>query len=159
MNSEEENFHIPTGAVIEHEGVTQILYITHLAVETPELLHSHIMTILDNHVESWSTTEFSGNVNLKCWNDILEKEHLEPVEDILRQVIAFAQKVTDENGAVSADGNKIVLHASLAQTSEIQDSDLLLGTPEAGETSSGNSGNAPVESRSFFQRVFGFLKR
>lgn len=126
MNLEEENFHIPTGSLIEHEGVTQILYIAHLAVETPDLVHSNIMTILDNHAGNWSDTEFSGNVNLKCWNDILEEEHLEPVGEVLSQVIAFAQKVTDEHGIVSADGNRIVLHASIAQTSEMRADDLVL---------------------------------
>jgi len=126
MNPEEDNFHIPTGSLIEHEGVTQILYITHLAVETPDLVHSNIMTILDNHAESWGGTEFSGNVNLKCWNDILEEEHLAPVGEVLTQVIAFAQKVIDENGIVSADCNRIVLHASIAKTSEMKAEDLQL---------------------------------
>ena len=126
MNPEEESFHIPTGNLIEHEGTTQILYIAYLAVETPDLVHSNIMTILDNHAENWSSTEFSGYVNLKCWNDILEEEHLGPVGEVLTQVIAFAQKVIDEHGIVSADGNRIVLHASIAQTSEMRAEDLLL---------------------------------
>jgi hypothetical protein len=58
-------------------------------------------------------TTFSGDVNLQCWNDMLEPEHLEPVGDVLRQILAGAQRVIDGNNITSADGNLIVLRASL----------------------------------------------
>lgn len=76
-------------------------------------MQEHIATILDGHAGNWMETAFSGDVNLQCWNDILEPEHMEPVGDLLRQVLAGAQNVIDSNNITTADGNRIVLRASL----------------------------------------------
>lgn len=109
----ETEFHIPSGVLLEMNGQTQLRYITLLEVETPELMQEHIATILDGHAGNWMDTAFSGDVNLQCWNDILEPEHMEPVGDVLRQVLAGAQNVIDSNNITTSDGNRIVLRASL----------------------------------------------
>jgi hypothetical protein len=65
------------------------------------------------HIDNWMKTDFSGDVNFQCWNDMLEPEHMEPVGDILHQILAGAQNVIDTNKITSADGNRVVLRASL----------------------------------------------
>lgn len=109
----ESEFHIPSGLLLEIDGKSQLRYVTYLAVETPELMQEHVVTILDGHAGNWMETTFSGDVNLQCWNDMLEPEHLEPVGDVLSQILAGAQRVIDSNNITSADGNRIVLRASL----------------------------------------------
>ena len=109
----ESEFHIPSGLLLEVDGKSQLRYVTYLAVETPELMQKHVATILDGHAGNWMETTFSGDVNLQCWNDLLEPEHLETVGDVLSQILAGAQRVIDGNNITSADGNRIVLRASL----------------------------------------------
>lgn len=114
-NDEETNFHVPSGFLSEKDGESQLLYAIYLSIETPDLLKEHILTVLDGHAENWMKTAFSGDVYLKCWNDMLEPEHLEPVGDVLSQVVAGAQQIIDSNNITSADGNRIVLRATLGK--------------------------------------------
>jgi hypothetical protein len=75
-------------------------------------MREHIATIPDGHAANWMATEFSGDVHLQCWNDLLEPEHMEVVGDVLRQILDGAQNVIDSNDITSADGNRIVLRAT-----------------------------------------------
>ena len=109
----ETQFHVPSGALLEIDGVTQLRYITLLEVESPALMQEHIATILDGHAGNWSETEFSGDVNLQCWNDALQPEHLESVGEVLGQILDSVQGLIDSNGIQSADGNRIVVRATL----------------------------------------------
>ena len=111
----ENEFHIPSGLLLEINGQTQLRYITLLEVQSPDLMQEHILTILDGHAGNWMDTVFSGDVNLQCWNDMLEPEHMEPVGDILQQILVGAQRVVDSNHIVTADGNRVVLRASLSK--------------------------------------------
>ena len=115
MTEEDEGFHMPSGMLLEQDGNTQIRYVTLLEVSSPEALQEHIATILDGHAASWSENEFSGDVYFKCWNDVLEPEHMEPVGDVLNQVIAGMQNVIESNGITTADGNRVVLRATLSK--------------------------------------------
>ncbi|MEI7773862.1 MAG: hypothetical protein WCK17_03730 [Verrucomicrobiota bacterium] len=99
----------------EMESKTQLRYITLLEVKTPALMQEHIATILDAHAGNWMETAFSGDVNFQCWNDMLEPEHIEPVGDVLRQILAGAQNVIDSNNITTSDGNRVVLRASLSK--------------------------------------------
>ena len=110
---EEPDFHMPSGMLLNFGGHTQLRYVTLLTVDSPELMQEHIIRILEGHAANWAATEFSGDVLLQCWNDVLEPEHMEMVGDVLRQIIEGAQNVIDTNDITSADGNRIVLRASL----------------------------------------------
>jgi hypothetical protein len=112
-DDDETDFHIPSGLLLEFEGKSQLRYLIFLSVESPELMQEHVITILDGHIDNWMKTDFSGDVNFQCWNDMLEPEHMEPVGDILHQILAGAQNVIDTNKITSADGNRVVLRASL----------------------------------------------
>lgn len=114
----EPDFHVPTGALLNIGGQTQLRYITLLEVESPDLMQEQIAAILDGHAGNWLETAFSGDVKLQCWNDLLEPKHLEPVGDFLRQIVAAAQGVIDANDITSADGNRIVLRASLHRSAD-----------------------------------------
>ncbi len=109
----EDEFHMPSGLLLEINGKTQLRYVTYLEVESPDRMQEHVATLLDGHLGNWTETEFSGDVNLQCWNDILEPEHLEPVGDVLRQILAGAQNLIDTHSITTADGNRVVLRASL----------------------------------------------
>jgi hypothetical protein len=109
----EDEFHIPSGLLLEIDGKTQLRYVTYLEVESPDRMQEHVATLLDGHLGNWTETEFSGDVMLQCWNDILEPEHLEPVGDVLRQILAGAQNLIDTHSITTADGNRVVLRASL----------------------------------------------
>jgi hypothetical protein len=111
----ENEFHMPSGFLLEVEGKTQLRYIILLEVETPGLMQEHIATILDGHADNWVETAFSGDVNFQCWNDMLEPEHLEPVGDVLHQILAGAQNVIDTHNITTSDGNRVVLRASLSK--------------------------------------------
>ena len=111
----ENEFHIPSGILLELNGRNQLRYVTYLEVESPALMREHILTILDSHAGNWMNTTFSGDVNLQCWNDILEPGHLAPVGDVLNRILADAQQVIDSNNIATADNNRIVLRASLSQ--------------------------------------------
>ena len=115
-DDDESDFHMPSGILLEMDGKTQLRYITLLRVESPELMQEHIATILDGHAGNWMETAFSGDVNLQCWNDMLEAEHLEPVGDVLNQILAGAQNVIDSNNIMTADGNRVVLRATLSKS-------------------------------------------
>jgi hypothetical protein len=111
----ENEFHMPSGFLLEVEGKTQLRYIILLEVETPELMQEHIAAILDGHADNWVETAFSGDVNFQCWNDMLEPEHLEPVGDVLHQILASAQNLIDTHNFTTSDGNRVVLRASLSK--------------------------------------------
>lgn len=113
--SGEDEFHIPNGVLMEMDGQTQIRLITYLTVDTPDLMQEHILSILDAHLDNWLQTPFSGDVNFQCWNDILEPEHMEPVGDVLGQILGHMQGVIDSNDFKTADGNRLVLRASLSK--------------------------------------------
>lgn len=113
--SGEDEFHIPNGVLMEMDGQTQVRLITYLTVDTPELMQEHILSILDAHLDNWLQTPFSGDVNFQCWNDILEPEHMEPVGDVLGQILGHMQGVIDSNDFKTADGNRLVLRASLSK--------------------------------------------
>ena len=115
-NDDESDLHIPSGLLLDMDGQTQLRYLTFLRVESPHLMQQHILTILDGHVGNWTQTAFSGDVNLVCWNDMLEPEHIEPVGDVLRQILASCQHVIDSNNILTADGNRVVLRATLSKT-------------------------------------------
>lgn len=131
MGEEEEEigFHMPSGILLDFGGQTQLRYVTYLEVETPERMQEHILTILDGHAANWMATGFSGEVYLKCWNDILEPEHIEPVADVLRQILEGAQGVIDSNQITTADGNRVILRATLTKFAR-DGSEEALGAPE-----------------------------
>lgn len=112
---EDGEFHIPNGVLMEMDGQTQIRLITYLTVDTPDQMQEHILSILDAHLDNWLKTPFSGDVNFQCWNDILEPEHMEPVGDVLGQILGHMQGVIDSNDFKTADGNRLVLRASLSK--------------------------------------------
>ncbi|MCP5537232.1 MAG: hypothetical protein H7A51_13510 [Akkermansiaceae bacterium] len=113
----ENEFHMPSGLLMEIDGKSQLRYITYLEVSSPDLMQEHLATILDGHVENWTNTEFSGDVNFQCWNDALEPEHLEPIGDVLTQVFERIQSLIDTNGITSSDGNRVVLRYTLSKHS------------------------------------------
>lgn len=112
---DEDGFHIPNGVLMEMDGQTQVRLITYLTVDTPELMQEHIISILDAHLGNWQQTPFSGDVKFQCWNDMLEPEHMEPVGDVLGQILGHMQGVIDSNDFKTADGNRLVLRASLSK--------------------------------------------
>ncbi|BDS05367.1 hypothetical protein NT6N_04070 [Oceaniferula spumae] len=115
FSKKKSDFHIPNGLLLEMEGKNQLRYITYLSIDSSEIITEHIATILDSHAENWVTTNFSGDVNFQFWNDLLEDEHLEPVGQYLGEVIAQSQKLIDDNGIASADGNRVVLRYTLSK--------------------------------------------
>lgn len=108
-------FHVPSGVLLEMNGQTQLRYVTFLEVGTSDLMHEHILTLFDAHAEAWAKTTFSGDVKFQCWNDMLEPENAEGIADTLREILASAQRVIDSNHITSADGNRVVLRASLSK--------------------------------------------
>lgn len=109
----DDEFPMPNGMLLDFDGRTELRYLTLLNIHSPELMQEHIIRILEGHAGNWAETDFAGDVYLKCWNDLLEPEHMEMVGDVLKQILAGAQNVIDSNDITSADGNRIVLRASL----------------------------------------------
>lgn len=110
--TEEDEFHVPQGALMEKEGVSLIMYTIFLEVSSPQRLSEHIMTVLDAHAGNWSETEFEGHLWLNCWNDAVADESREMVEGALRECGERAQKLTDEHGIKTATGKSLVFHCS-----------------------------------------------
>jgi hypothetical protein len=112
-NVEDDDFHMPTGFLLNHEGRTELRYVVLLRIDSPEIMREHLIRILDGHSGNWTSTEFSGDVYLKCWNDLLEPEHMDVVGGVLQQILEWAQGIIDSNGLATADGHRVVLRATL----------------------------------------------
>jgi hypothetical protein len=114
--SEERQFHIPTGIVVEKDGEVHIQYKIYLEVASPERLREHLMTVLDLHRSNWTSTEFGGRVLLKCWNEKVSKKRCIGIERRLSEVVMIAQGLVDNHDIRSADGNRIVFEYSFSNT-------------------------------------------
>ena len=113
----DDDFHMPTGFLLNQDGRTELRYVVLLRIDSPETMREHLIRILDGHSGNWTSTEFSGDVYLKCWNDLLEPEHMDVVGGVLHQIIEWAQGIIDSNGLATADGNRVVLRATLHKNS------------------------------------------
>ncbi|GAA5496768.1 hypothetical protein SAMN02745181_0639 [Rubritalea squalenifaciens DSM 18772] len=109
-------YHVPTGEMLEIDGQPQLRYVTKLEIASAAAMQEQIATILDAHVESWSSTEFSGGIYLACWNDQMSREQMEQVGADLISVLTELQGVIDENSLTSANGQRLTLGASLSRT-------------------------------------------
>ena len=114
--SEERQFHIPTGIVVEKDGEVHIQYKIYLEVASPERLREHLMTVLDLHRSNWAITEFGGRVLLKCWNEKVSKKRCNGIERRLSEVVMIAQGLVDNHDIRSANGNRIVFEYSFSNT-------------------------------------------